>query len=359
MRRYSSRASSSRLALVGEGLARALEVVLQLLPDGGELVVDQRRRQLELVRLLQLVEQLALQLQARGVGVLAGDLRADQLLQLRDAFGAQRLGERVVDLRTHGRGHFLHLDGEGRILAGQRGDRIVGREGGDDIALIAGLGAGDAFLEARDEVALAEHDRRRLGGAAFERFAVDLADEVDRDAIALLGGAGFVGREGDAALDELAHRLVDGFGIDVGDQALELQALEVGQVERGQHLERHRIGKVGLAGEHALDLGLVFRQADARLHRRTLLAIGQRLVAGVAHGLLQHLDHERAAVHLLQMRHRHLALAEALELHPVLHLVQAIGEAFVELSGRDDHLQRPLQTFVARFGNLHCSPTCS
>ena len=30
---------------------------------------------------------------------------------------------------------------------------------------------------------------------------------------------------------QLAHRLVDGFGIDVGDEALELQALEVGELE--------------------------------------------------------------------------------------------------------------------------------
>ena len=143
----------------------------------------------KLVRLLELVEQLALQLRARGVGVLAADLRADELLQLRDAFGAERLGEVVVDLGPHGRGHFLHRDGEGRVFAGQRGDRIVVREGGDDVALLAGLGAGDALLEAGDEVALAEHDRRRLGRAAFERLAVDLADEVDGDAIAVLGAA--------------------------------------------------------------------------------------------------------------------------------------------------------------------------
>ena len=134
--------------------------------------------------LLELVEQLALQLHARGVGVLAADLRADQLLQLRDAFDTERLGELVVDLGTHGRSDLLHLDGELRGFAGQRGDRIVVGEGGDDIALLAGLGAGQAVLEAGDEVALAEHDRGALGLAAFEGFAVDLADEVDGDAIA-------------------------------------------------------------------------------------------------------------------------------------------------------------------------------
>ena len=155
------------------------------------------------------------------------------------------------------------------------------------------------------------------------------------------------------------HRLVDGFGIDVGDEALELQTLEVGELDGRQHFEGHRIGKIGLPGEHPLDLGLVLGQADARLHGRALLAIGERLVARLAHGVLQHLDHQRAAVHLLQMRNRHLPLAEALELHAVLDLVEAIGEALAELSGGDDHLQRPLQTFVARFGNLHCSPTCS
>src|SRR5262249_48661892 len=43
-----------RLALVGEGLLGTLQVRLELLPDALELAVDQRRRQLERVGLLEL-----------------------------------------------------------------------------------------------------------------------------------------------------------------------------------------------------------------------------------------------------------------------------------------------------------------
>ena len=84
--------------------------------------------------------------------------------------------------------------------------------------------------------------------------------------------------------------------------------------------------------EHALDLVLVLGQVDVGLVRGALVALLDGLAARLLDGLLQHLGHQRAAVQLLEVRDRHLALAEALELDLVLDLVEARGEALAELA---------------------------
>ena len=63
-------------------------------------------------------------------------------------------------------------------------DRIVGGKGHVDRALVAGLGADQLILEARDQPARAELDRHVLALAAVERLAADLAVEVDDDEVA-------------------------------------------------------------------------------------------------------------------------------------------------------------------------------
>ena len=64
----------------------------------------------------------------------------------------------------------------------------------------AGLARGDAdelILEAGNEGVRADHDADIAAGAAFERLAVDLAGEVDHDAVAVLGlGALALGANG-------------------------------------------------------------------------------------------------------------------------------------------------------------------
>ena len=47
------------------------------------------------------------------------------------------------------------------------------------------------------------------------------------------GRAASSGVKRDAALDQLTHGLVDGLGVDVGHEPLELQALEVGELDSG------------------------------------------------------------------------------------------------------------------------------
>ena len=63
--RYSARSLLLGLALVREGLPGLLQRCAHLLPDALELAVHQRWRQREVVRLVERVEQLALQLHAR------------------------------------------------------------------------------------------------------------------------------------------------------------------------------------------------------------------------------------------------------------------------------------------------------
>src|SRR5690606_24468871 len=61
----------------------------------------------------------------------------------------------------------------------------------------------------------------------------------------------------------------------------------------------------------------------------------------------------RAAEHLLDVRHRNLAFAEALELHLVLDLVQMRRVPLAELVGSDHDLKLALEPFRARLQNLH------
>ena len=87
--------------------------------------------------------------------------------------------------------------------------------------------ADELILEARDEGAGADIDADVAAGAALERLAVDLAGEVDDDAVALLDlGALALGGVGLVLLGDLAERLVDlGVG-DLGGQPLELDAVK-------------------------------------------------------------------------------------------------------------------------------------
>ena len=83
-------------------------------------------------------------------------------------------------------GDFLDGDVEGRFLAGQMRGRVVVREGHGDGLLVAGLDADQLVFEAGDESLGAEH-QSALVGAALEGFAVDLADIIDGDAVAVRG----------------------------------------------------------------------------------------------------------------------------------------------------------------------------
>ena len=200
----------------------------------------------------------------------------------------------------------------------------------------------------------ADHDLDALAGAAVEQFAVDAALEADRDAIAVLGlGTLGLRRIGPVLVGDPLDGLFD---LGVGDfdhRLLDRERLEIGELDRRHHLDRHRVGEVGLAGEQLLDLVLLGRHRDLRLGREAEAAIGEDLRVGVADGLVDGLGHDRAAIHLLQMAHRHLARTEAVELHLVLEVDQLGARLGIEIRCGNADLELVLQSLGEGFGDLH------
>ncbi len=131
----------NRGAFVGERAALALEIVLDRLPHVVELLAHQRRRQFELVALVERVEQLALELCARRLRVLLRDAilhGVAQLLRATRSQAAWRTRRRPSPARRVDR---LRLDGERRGFAGHVGLHVVLRERRVHGALVAGLDA--------------------------------------------------------------------------------------------------------------------------------------------------------------------------------------------------------------------------
>ena len=112
--------------------------------------------------------------------------------------------------------------------------------------------------------------------AALERIAADLADEGNRHAIVLgrLGALALVG-ERPVLIGDALERVVD-FGVgDVGGELGQFDRAKIRQLDRRQDFHRDRIGEIGLAGDQFLDLGLLGRQRDLRLHRKTEFVVGR------------------------------------------------------------------------------------
>ena len=239
-------------------------------------------------------------------------------------------------------------------LSGQRLARVVLRERHLHRAGLAGADADHLVLKTGDELAGADHELNALALAAVERHAVDGADEVDGDAVALLGlGALGLRRIGPALVGDALDRLVDVAIGHVDHRLLDIEALEVGERDRRHDLDRDGVGQIGLAGEQVLDLLLLGRHRDLGLGREAEAALGEDLRVGVADGLVDGLGHHRAAVDLLQMRHRHLAGTEAVEADLVLQVDQARVGLGVEVGRGNADLEFVLQSLVEGLGDLH------
>ncbi len=230
------------------------------------------------------------------------------------------------------------------ILAGEVLGAVGLREGDLHDPLVADLGADELLLEARDERAGAELEVDPLALAALELLAVDAADEVDGDAVAGLGlGALLALGERAALTGHALEGLVDLRVGGLGDELGQADVGQVGELEARHHLEGDLEGEVALGVERLLDLGLVARELDLRLQGELEAVVGDDLAVGLVDGVLHHLGHDRAAVDLAQVGHRHLAGAEALELHLVLHAGQLVGQALLEFLGGQQNLKLALQ----------------
>src|SRR5262249_44595922 len=216
--------------------------------------------------------------------------------------------------------------------------------------------ADQLILEARNEGVRADLDRDVVAAAALERLAVHRADELDHDTVALLDLAALALRaERAARVRYAADRLVDLVGGPLGREPLERDLLEVGERDRRHHLERHRIGEIGLAVDDLLDLALALRHGDLRVHGELEAVVGDDLGVGLAHQLVDRLGHDAAAIDLLEVGDRNLAGPEAAQLDAVLELRQAVIEPGIELGRRHDHLEFALEAVGVGFGDLHGS----
>jgi len=135
------------------------------------------------------------------------------------------------------------------------------------------------------------------------------------------------------------------------------QGGRVGGLEVGHHLDLDVVGQIAGALNGLVDGVLV--EVDLRLAGRAHLGVGQRLLAGLVHRLLHDLAHQRTAVHLAHVGGRHLAGAEALDVHLRRHLGDARVQLFGQIGSRHGHAVDPAQAFTGFFDDLHGHGRCS
>jgi hypothetical protein len=259
---------------------------------------------------------------------------------------AQRLGEGLVHFRQVGGLDLLHGDHEVGRLAGDVLAVVVGREGQREGLALAGLHAAHGLVELLEHLAFADHELEVLGLAALEGLAVDLAFEVDGDAVAgLHGGVLRALGEGAALLAQDVQGAVDGGVGDFGADLLDFGFGQVADLHFRVDLE-HRV-------EGQLAFGRAFLLGDLRLAGHAQLGFvgggGEGLADLVVHDLVLH----RVAVALGHDGHRHLAGAEAVHLDGARQLLQA-GIDF-GLDGVDGQRQRHLafQLVQGFYGHGH------
>src|SRR5947209_5491136 len=279
--------------LVGEALARLRLLGLDLLPNAFELLVDKAGRQLKRVFLVERVEKRPLQLLARGAAPLGFEIAADGGLHRFQRVEVEAFGERIVDGELARRGDALGGDVERRFLAREMPRQVILRERSGHGAAVTRLHAEDLILKAGNEGVGADDDIDIAAGAAFERLAADLADEVDGQLVALLCrgvfrivGAVLVGHA-------IEHLLDLGFG-HVGDQALQLEVVERTDIELGQGLEGDGEGEVALRLHHLFHLALTAREVEARLDGQAKRILLTYLLVGLGHRLLDAVAHYAA-----------------------------------------------------------------
>ena len=170
-----------------------------------------------------------------------------------------------------------------------------------------------------------------VGLAAIEFLAVDLADEVDGQTVALLAlpgpGGRFIFLEALAEVFQgFGHGLVGHLGLGAG----ELDRLEIDLGHIREDFELHIELEV-LAVLEGLHL-------DLRSKGGLQLIVVDRLLRALVHRLLEHLAHHRTTVLLFQQGDRHLARAETRDLDGLFQLTQTLVDALLDFGGGDHDL---------------------
>ena len=132
-----------------------------------------------------------------------------------------------------------------------------------------------------------------------------------------------------------------------------VKLLKSASCDRRHHLDRDGVGEIGFAGEDVLDLLFLGRHGDLRFGRQAEAALGENLRIGVADGLVDGLGHDRAAIDLLEVAHRHLARTEAIEADLVLHIDEPGVRLGIEIGCGNADLEFVLQSLGEGFCDLH------
>ena len=295
----------------------------------------------------QRVEQLALHLRAGQARGFLLELAAQQFLELVEVLEAEILGELVVDRGVGGDLYLLDRDVEFRVLALQVFSRIIFGEGHGDGLFIAGLHARQLFFEAGNELARTDDQRRVLRLAAFEFDAVDAADEIDDQLVAVAGLLGLGGvLVALVVRRDALDRFVDLFVGHRNGQAFELEALHFGRFDFGQDLDVDVQRRV-------LAFFIAFVELDLGLHRRTQLVLCHDLVDRFADHVVDRLRVDLLAVHLAHEVGGHLAGAEAGHFHLRSDLLHFAGNALVDFLGGNRDGVGALEALVGGLFDLH------
>ncbi|MNO71951.1 hypothetical protein D3C76_628810 [compost metagenome] len=241
-------------------------------------------------------------------------------------------------------GNAVYGHGELGGLTGQVQVLVVSREGRVDHALFASLDADQGIFEAWDHTAGAQHQQGALGGTASKGFAVDLADEVDVQLVAVLGST-LNGFETGVLLAQDVQHVVDVDVANFGLQSLDGNVFETGHLELGEHFESGGEFQILALLEHfRLDgrrTGGVQLLLDDGLIERGLDQVAQNFLTS---GVLEALTNDA---------HRHFARAETGNLGAAGSLLQALGHFVLDALGRHADGHAALKSGGAFYRNLH------
>jgi hypothetical protein len=229
--------------------------------------------------------------------------------------------------------------------------RVLG-EGHLHLDVAVGLGADQLVFEAGDELAGAQHQLGVGGRAAFEGHAVQLAEEVDDDHVAVLGLHGLAGPRlvGAVLLGEFGQGLVD-FGVGrLVDRTGQRQGRGIHRLEVGHHVDGDLVGEVRLAVDHLLHVAF---RLQVRVAGRAQLVVFQHLLGALVERLFDDLAHQRLAVQAAHVGGRHLAGAESLDVEGRRDLGDPRLQLVGQVLGRDRHAVDAAQAFARLFNDLH------
>lgn len=253
---------------------------------------------------------------------------------------AHHLSEVGIDFRQAGGLNLLDGNFELHGLAGQILGEVIGRESHVEGLAFAGLETFNCLLEIGEHHALTENEGVVAGLAALEGLAVLLAEEVDDDAVFLLGAA-VGGVVTDALLAQDFQGVVDfgcadfqGWTLDAGSRQVAQGDLRVNLENRSKFEVRGAVGGLRLNSRIAGHAQFLFGHRGAE---NAVQFFGQYFVTGLV------------AILLLDDVERNLARAEARHFDIFAHALEALFHFLFDIGDGDGKINAAFE-FVGLCG---------